>query len=217
MWLKRIFNASPEADIDALFALQRHVGEVHARTGVPVEFVARGARRFTTRIIVKYGEVLTQLLNRCFLDVILVQKNRLARTSGGHAYAVMMLDIDHFKRINDQYGHQAGDLVLQHAASLLLNAARDCTRQPRSAVMYAARQPQQGGSHKQQGGGLRYRSGRWAVVGERNQEARIRHRAQAGGQIDENPSGVGEIRTHRIAAITPRPCDEVCHQIEARA
>lgn len=74
MWLKRIFNASPDADIDALFALQRHVGEVHARTGVPVEFVARGARRFTTRIIVKYGEVLTQLLNRCFLDVILVQK-----------------------------------------------------------------------------------------------------------------------------------------------
>ena len=295
LWLRRIFDASPDTDIEALFALQRHVGEVHARIGVPVEFVARGARRLTTRIIVEYGgvltehaewaeaarfvtdsigiplevmasaysgsyevgaradeayrlfstgqnlqvererqraallawetqflywvssgcssadtplvaesefglwmhhkgatvfqgaeeragierevteidtvllpmlrlsrkrssealdtihavknhaaqlrflltslfeclasldagrDVLTQLLNRRFLDVILARENRLARTSGSHSFAVMMVDIDHFKRVNDQYGHQAGDLVLQHTASLLLNAVR---------------------------------------------------------------------------------------------
>ncbi|TVO68472.1 GGDEF domain-containing protein [Denitromonas ohlonensis] len=69
-------------------------------------------------------DVLTQLLNRRFLDVILSRENRLARSSGGHSFAVMMLDIDHFKRINDQYGHQAGDLVLQHTAMLLLNSVR---------------------------------------------------------------------------------------------
>lgn len=56
LWLERIFDASPDVDIDALFALQRHVGEVHARIGVPVELVARGARRLVTRILSEYGE-----------------------------------------------------------------------------------------------------------------------------------------------------------------
>ncbi|KQP15799.1 GGDEF domain-containing protein [Pseudorhodoferax sp. Leaf267] len=39
-------------------------------------------------------------------------------------YAVMMLDVDHFKRVNDNHGHLGGDTVLRHAAAQLLRCVR---------------------------------------------------------------------------------------------
>ncbi len=38
--------------------------------------------------------------------------------------SVMMLDIDHFKKVNDTYGHEAGDLLLKTLANLLLSESR---------------------------------------------------------------------------------------------
>lgn len=68
-------------------------------------------------------DVLTRLLNRKFLPVVLNRQVSHAR-SHGTPFSVLALDIDHFKQINDGYGHEAGDRVLQQLASLLVNTSR---------------------------------------------------------------------------------------------
>lgn len=61
---------------------------------------------------------LTGLYNRRYMTNQLQQFMHRA-VMGGKPLSVMMLDIDHFKRINDSHGHQAGDEVLQEIADRL--------------------------------------------------------------------------------------------------
>ena len=66
---------------------------------------------------------LTQLYNRRYIQDAL--ERELARaTRSEKPLAVMMMDIDHFKRYNDTYGHDAGDHVLREFGALLRNAIR---------------------------------------------------------------------------------------------
>lgn len=67
---------------------------------------------------------LTGLPNRTALIVALQQANARA-VRNGKAVAVLFLDLDDFKAINDTYGHQAGDHVLQEFAKRLSNAIRE--------------------------------------------------------------------------------------------
>jgi diguanylate cyclase (GGDEF)-like protein len=66
---------------------------------------------------------LTGLYNRRYLGEFM--RRELARGGRrGAPFAVIMLDLDHFKRVNDTYGHDAGDRVLTAAAELLKTQIR---------------------------------------------------------------------------------------------
>lgn len=68
-------------------------------------------------------DVLTQLYNRRFLPTIMRRELALARRQA-NSFALVMIDVDHFKRVNDEHGHESGDRVLQHMAALLLAHGR---------------------------------------------------------------------------------------------
>jgi len=65
-----------------------------------------------------WHDPLTRLLNR---GALFERAKALAERcqQQQRPFSVIQLDLDHFKRVNDRYGHQAGDLVLTHAARLI--------------------------------------------------------------------------------------------------
>jgi len=64
-------------------------------------------------------DALTGLFNRRSLDETL---NNLHRDQSAQKVVCMMIDIDHFKRFNDEFGHDAGDEVLRHVAQIVSDA-----------------------------------------------------------------------------------------------
>lgn len=67
---------------------------------------------------------LTGLRNRHHLDDALHTQMSLA-VRNGTPLSCLMIDIDHFKAINDSYGHEAGDLVIKNVAAIIQRAVRD--------------------------------------------------------------------------------------------
>ena len=67
---------------------------------------------------------LTKVYNRRYLDHRLNEEVARSRRYE-NKLSILMLDIDHFKRVNDTYGHQAGDTVLRTLATLVKTSLRD--------------------------------------------------------------------------------------------
>ncbi|MBQ8708932.1 MAG: GGDEF domain-containing protein [Succinivibrionaceae bacterium] len=67
-------------------------------------------------------DALTDLLNRRSFDLDLA-----AMTESDRPFSLIMCDIDHFKRLNDTYGHQVGDIALKMVARVFIENNRDNT------------------------------------------------------------------------------------------
>lgn len=67
-------------------------------------------------------DALTQLYNRHFFEQALNERREALRVA---PFCVAMLDIDHFKQVNDRHGHAVGDAVIRHVAGLLHKALPD--------------------------------------------------------------------------------------------
>jgi diguanylate cyclase (GGDEF)-like protein/PAS domain S-box-containing protein len=66
---------------------------------------------------------LTGIYNRNYFNRVIELEEHRARKLGS-AIGFIMVDVDNFKQINDKYGHQAGDSVLQEVARVLQNSLR---------------------------------------------------------------------------------------------
>ncbi|MDV6376016.1 sensor domain-containing diguanylate cyclase [Deinococcus arenicola] len=78
---------------------------------------AHAAQRELERLA--YHDSLTGLGNRRAFDL---QMNRLV--SEGQSFVLLVLDLNNFKQVNDQYGHPAGDALLQRVAAGLVQATQ---------------------------------------------------------------------------------------------
>ncbi|MBX3476621.1 MAG: GGDEF domain-containing protein [Brevundimonas sp.] len=77
-------------------------------------------------------DALTSLANRKAFDEQLARLCEEADAKGGQPLTLAVIDIDHFKRFNDTWGHQTGDQVLRYVASVMNRMAKH----PRVAARY---------------------------------------------------------------------------------
>jgi diguanylate cyclase (GGDEF)-like protein/PAS domain S-box-containing protein len=103
-------------DIGERRAAERALRETNQRLQTQLEEIGRLQVALKEQAI---RDALTGLYNRRYLDETLEREVSRARREGA-PLSLVMLDIDHFKRVNDTYGHQAGDEALKMLARTLL-------------------------------------------------------------------------------------------------
>ncbi len=122
-------QSAPEIDQAALVAGATDYLEKSQITGQLLERSIRYAME-RNRLLKQIRELavrdaLTGLFNRRelhrFLNYELIKSRRYK-----HPFSILLMDIDHFKDINDSFGHLSGDEVLQQVARVLLQHTRGC-------------------------------------------------------------------------------------------
>lgn len=111
-WRQFVFLAGSIVLIGLLLALFEHLDALHAQL-----------KRLS------YTDALTGLANRRqFMEVLETEAARQHRV--GRPLCLVMMDVDHFKRVNDEHGHDVGDQVLRGIAEVLMACVRSPTDLP---------------------------------------------------------------------------------------
>ncbi|MCC5987110.1 MAG: GGDEF domain-containing protein [Pararhodobacter sp.] len=116
-----------EPDIDEERRLRRQLFELIDEYAAQERELARSRREIARHAAQMEQQALTDQLtglpNRRQLDALMRSHFELAQRSG-QPLATIMLDLDHFKRVNDTWGHPEGDRMLQVVATVLQANAR---------------------------------------------------------------------------------------------
>lgn len=115
----------------SLIFVDTKITPVRDETGISIAHFAVTARDITKRIEIEEKlrkqamlDSLTELPNRYQLEIYFNDFISRAKRYG-HPFSVLMIDIDHFKYINDQHGHLVGDKILKSLSMLLLKNIRE--------------------------------------------------------------------------------------------
>ena len=112
-------------DISERRAMEQHVLQLNAELESKVEARTAALAQVNEELHHQARhDALTGLANRMAANERLRSEFLLMKRSHC-SYAVLLLDIDHFKRVNDSLGHDAGDKVLQRVAQLLRDSLRE--------------------------------------------------------------------------------------------
>lgn len=108
---------APEADGYGTFAWSAVVGRTVV-LALAAALTAQSVARAGGLRVASVRDQLTGAANRAYFDERLAEEVARARRTG-RPLALALLDLDHFKSVNDRYGHAAGDAVLRAAAQAL--------------------------------------------------------------------------------------------------
>lgn len=111
-----VFNRSKRFSETELTALEILLGALI--------YPLRNALRYQTAMQLALLDPLTHLSNRTALDTALRRELQLAERHHSEL-SLLMIDVDHFKSINDTYGHARGDIVLKEIAATIQSVCRD--------------------------------------------------------------------------------------------
>ena len=93
-------------------------------TGERVLSLERSLKKVTEEVrLLSITDTLTHCYNRGYLSEQLPGEIKRARRYG-HPLSILLLDIDHFKKVNDTYGHMVGDQVLKNFCSTIQSGIR---------------------------------------------------------------------------------------------
>lgn len=124
--LSRGFNEMLAAIEERDAALEKHRDELEVTVAERTAELKKLNKKLTFQA---FHDALTNLPNRAMF-VKQVEQSIRHSIDNGQSIAMLFIDLDHFKYINDTLGHSAGDRILQEVAKRLLA----CTRQPEDLV-----------------------------------------------------------------------------------
>jgi diguanylate cyclase (GGDEF)-like protein len=112
-WIGRRTQAVPRATVEGIAAFARHAAMALRSAWLLAEI----ERQATV-------DSLTELANRRVFEAALSREVARSKRSG-QPMSLVIIDIDHFKRVNDDHGHQVGDAVLREVGTVLAAEARE--------------------------------------------------------------------------------------------